>query len=267
MLSHKKWEEFCKEIQHTNTILAHEIKNSNEPWVIIKHDVETNPKAALEIAKIENKYGIEATFYVQGYLISGNVKIFKEIESLGHEVTYHYDVLDANSGDFGKAKKEFKEYLDAFSKAGFKVKTVCPHGNPLMKREGWSSNRDFFECPEVRSEFPDILDIVVDIESISNEFIYISDAGYGFNEILDISGKDKNKLHKSKPIDILRISEIIMQKSVVISTHPHRWFKYEALFIFRKSFFQFAKRIARFFYKFPLLRVIISKLFFLAKKI
>ena len=36
------------------------------------------------------------------YLLDDNILLLKEIASLGHEVTYHYDVLDSNNGEMNE---------------------------------------------------------------------------------------------------------------------------------------------------------------------
>ena len=114
MFIYKEWERFCSNIINLNIkcITAFEAlqesKSSNH-YVIIKHDVETNVKKALQLAIIEHKYNIKATYYVQSYLIENteNIRLLKKINELGHEVTYHYDVLDSNNGDYKLAETEF----------------------------------------------------------------------------------------------------------------------------------------------------------------
>lgn len=269
ILNHNNWQKICINLKKNNHLFtrADEIqKLSTYKWVLIKHDIETDPNSALEIAKIESSLDIAATYYIQGDLILKHSKIFKDIESLGHEIAYHYDVLDANDGDFSRAISDFEDNLKNFSKAGFEVKTICPHGNPLMKRNGWSSNRDFFESKFVRNKYSHLFDIVVDINNVTNNLLYISDVGYSFKEIIDISSTDQKNLHKSKSIDINTKLYKHFDKTIVISTHPHRWTKFSISFILKKYFFVLSRNIARYLYKVPIFKFIISKFFFLARK-
>ena len=69
---------------------------------------------------------------------------------MGHEITYHYDVLDSNRGNFKLAIEAFSNDIKRFKKYGFDVQTVCPHGNPVMIRDGWESNKDFFREQKVQ---------------------------------------------------------------------------------------------------------------------
>ena len=107
MFVYKDWEIFCLKIKKLGikSITAFDAlkySKTKENYVIIKHDVETNVKKALKLAYIENKFGLKATYYVQSYLLENedNNKNLKKILNLGHEVTYHYDVLDSNNGNF-----------------------------------------------------------------------------------------------------------------------------------------------------------------------
>ena len=189
----KEWQNLCSSIDAST---CHNISKIPEisptkKWIAIKHDVETNVKKAMKIAEIEAKNDIKATYYIQSYLLKDNYKDLKIISDMGHEVSYHYDVLDSNLGDFKKAIYEFSATLKDFDNYGFKVQSVCPHGNPMMNRSGWNSNKDFFRNKQVESKFSDIFDIVVHgKQKIKSDYNYVSDAGYGFKLITDIANND-----------------------------------------------------------------------------
>ena len=156
---------------------------ADKNFLILKHDVETNPQKALALAKIENRYGHCGVYYVQAYLLkdSNNVEILKKISELGHEVSYHHDVMDSNSGDLAKAMDEFESNRCIFEKYGFSINTVCQHGNPVVERNGYTSNRDFFRNETVRKKYGEIAEIMVNYrEKVNADFKYISDAGYGY---------------------------------------------------------------------------------------
>ena len=106
---YRYWDNVCDNIsQNYTTIRADEITNNiNNSWIVIKHDVETDVSKALKLAQIEHKYNIKATYYIQASLVEENYQLLQQISSLGHEVSYHYDVLDEFDGDMIKAKKSF----------------------------------------------------------------------------------------------------------------------------------------------------------------
>lgn len=271
--TYKRFNDICKTaIELKKAIPANQILTNNkkeDDWIIFKHDVETNVERALKMAKIEAKYGIKATYYVQGYLLENNVKLLKDIASLGHEVTYHYDVLDANKGDFEKAKIDFIQNVTAFEKQGFKIETLCPHGNPLMIRNGWNSNKDFFRSNTIASEFSNMLDIVVQLPStLTSEYVYISDAGFQFKIIVNV---EDNDINNGGDINITSLKEFesicIKNKKIIFSTHPHRWKTYEFSAITNKLKFKFIRSVALLVSKNKAIKKFLSKFYFLAKKI
>lgn len=272
MFIYSIWDEICQDIsQNYNTITVDRILEqvSETKWIVVKHDVETNVQKALELAKIEAKYNIKATYFVQADLLEQNSEILHQIQAFGHEVTYHYDVLDANGGDYKKATDEFIQNIKLFEKYGFSVNTVCPHGNPVMIRDGWNSNKDFFRNKRVKDSFSNILDMVVDLPNrVDYNYTYISDAGYGFKEIVNISDND---IKNTGDIDIENHKELLklinLKNNVIISTHPHRWEKNSLIFMKNVYLFRVLRIIARTLSKIPILKNIISRYYYLAKKI
>ena len=279
MFVYKEWEFFCSAIfkLNLNAITAKEalkLSKTSEKYLIIKHDVETNVDKALKLALIENKFAIKATYYVQSYLLNDNknIEVLKKIKKLGHEVTYHYDVLDANKGNYTLAEKEFDITLMRFEEQGFKVETVCPHGNPVMERTGWSSNKDFFRNKKLNSKYSNISDIVINPEKfINSEMVYISDAGFGWKIISDISNNDKAGTVKDKKIeglkDVVDILSFNNNITLIISAHPHRWNSNEVFASFKKNLFFSLKFTVQKLTKIPFMNKLIGKFYYLAKKI
>lgn len=275
---YKKWDDFCKKLcmQNIKSISAFEYLHdkSNCRKFVLKHDVETNPERALELARIENKYGHRGSYYVQAYLLNNekNIHILKDIQKLGHEVTYHHDVMDSNKGNLQKAIDEFKKNVSLFEENGFSVNTVCQHGNPIVERVGYTSNRDFFRSSDVRTLFPHITDIMVDFPEKSNsEYDYYSDAGRRFNLIFDPINNDRIK-SDDKNIAYADLNELFntlknSDRNFIISTHPHRWMKSSIKYIFKDVTFRVVKFTAKFLMKIPVFKKIMSKYYYLAKKI
>ncbi len=122
-------------------------KEPPERFAIMRHDIDRKPGNALNTARIERELGIRAMYY---FRMNGNVfrpEIMREIEGMGHEVGYHYEVLGKSKGDREKAigifRRELKEFRNVCD-----VRTICMHGNPLSKyddRELWKAYdfRDF----------------------------------------------------------------------------------------------------------------------------
>lgn len=278
MFIFKDWEHFCFQvnsfnIQCVSAAEALSLSKSTERYIIIKHDVETNVKRAIRMAEIENKYGLRATYYVQSYLLKSenNIEGLKKIQKLGHEVTYHYDVLDSNNGDYDLAEKEFDDTLLLFEKNGFSVKTVCPHGNPVMKRDGWSSNKDFFRNKNLNAKYSYIADIVINPEKfINKEMLYVSDAGFGWKIISDISNNDYQAIQKDIKLkslkDVLKLMND-QNRTLILSAHPHRWQDSQALAIMKRNLFFGLRYTVRALTKIPMVKTFVSRFYYLAKKI
>lgn len=271
---YKKWDEFCKKIHDLNihSIRARDVFNSTEKYIVLKHDVETDVSRAYEMAKIEYKYGHRGVYYVQAYLLScsQNIEILKKIESLGHEVSYHYDVMDACKGNIDDAIKEFEKNLKIFKDVGFSIYTLCQHGNPIIERVGYTSNRDFFRNTKVQKLYPHLSDIMVDFKvKAKTEYIYFSDAGRQFKLIFDPINNDIVKSdEKNLCFDNLdELIPYIEKNNCFISTHPHRWTKSAKAYVIKMWIFKVVKKIAKTIVKIPFMKRIMSRYYYLAKKI
>ncbi len=270
MFVYANWERICRDLsERFHTIPACEILKQQQSvgWIVVKHDVETDVQKAVKLAEIEKKYNISATYYIQADLLEENAALIKKIASLGHEIAYHYDVLDACDGNFDNAIEVFKDNLNTFHQLGFSIKTVCPHGNPIKIRNGWTSNKDFFRERKVNELFPDMLDIVVHLPNIlKKNYLYISDAGYVFKKIANIHNNDKSNLGDTV-LEQNMIATLDPQACVILSTHPHRWESNKFQFIMKTMRFKLLRAIARRLSAIGAIKKIMSKYYYVAKKI
>lgn len=277
MFYYKNWDRFCSWIESSNlqSCTAEDSLeiNSITPFIVLKHDVEGNVPKALKLAQIEHSHGIKGSYYVQAFLLESdeNIKILQQIKDLGHEVSYHYDVLDACNGDFIKAESEFDRILNLFHHNGFTFRTVCQHGNPVKKRIGYNSNRDFFRNHEIKSRHSNLVDMVVDYSKYTKQpYMYISDAGYMWKHITEPESNDIN--HNAANIEIGsfdKLKKYITENhtSIILSTHPHRWENTSLKINSRILIFKIIRKVARTLQKNPLMESIMNRFYFIAKKI
>lgn len=273
------WEEFCKKLsdngKHSMTAESVFDITDTEHYLVLKHDVETDVANALKIAEIEHKYGHRASYYVQSYLLDKpeSLELLKKIKNLGHEVSYHYDVMDSSKGNIEKAIIEFEENKQKFEIAGFKLKTVCQHGNPVVERIGYTSNRDFFRSQEVQKKYSEMADIMVDFKNKANtDYVYFSDAGRCFNLIFDPINNDIVKSDdKNIPFENLdKLYSYIEQNNTenfIISTHPHRWLASKIKYVIKSIIFKCVRFVAKLFMKIPIFKRVMSRYYYLAKKL
>lgn len=260
---YSEWDTFCKTLadKKLKSVTAASILRaaqngnlSNDRFINLKHDVETSPSKALDLARIEHKYGHCATYYVQAYLMTDTNKyIFAQIQEMGHEVTYHHDVMDGGKGNLQQALVIYKQNLDKFCRLGFSVETVCQHGNPVSDFE----NRDFFRSDIIQTEFPKQADIMVDfMKKIGRKYVYISDVGMSFKIVADPVNSDKvPEVEKYIVLgDIMNVVPELVnhpENSYIISAHPHRYNKSAFTAVSRKMIFVCIKTVAKILFKVP----------------
>lgn len=275
VFEYKKWDEFCKRLHEAGltSIPACDVGESKGRYIVLKHDVETDVPRAVELAKIEHKYGHRGSYYVQAYLMKEkkNVDLLKQLQQMGHEISYHYDVMDSNKGNLENAITEFEDHRLLFERYGFHIITVCQHGNPVIERVGYTSNRDFFRSQRVQELYPNVADIMVNYkEKYHTDYTYYSDAGRKFSTIYDPINNDRvNSEEKNiKYEDLNEVFDAIKSAgNVILSTHPHRWTKSAVEYTIKNSVFKAIKGTAKFLLHIPGMKKILGRYYYLAKKI
>jgi len=183
---------------------------------IIRHDVDKKPENALEMAKLEKEYNINSTYYFRMNKSVFIPEIIRKIAKMGHEIGYHYEVLDRAKGDFKKAITIFERDLKEFRKI-CDVKTVCMHGNPLtpwINAEIWKKY-DFKKFDIIGEPYISIQD-----EGIT----YLSDTGRSWSEKFSVKDKiNTNKLRIDNTDMLIKLIKSRKIKKLHILTHPNRW--------------------------------------------
>ena len=278
IFTYSVWENFCKSLVengfHSVTAKSllsdaiHRIPQENR-WVNLKHDVEANPAKSLRLAQIEAKYGHKATYYVQSYLMTEeNKQLFLAIQDLGHEVTYHHDVVDGSKGYLDDAIVIFNENLEKFKKLGFVVETVCQHGNPMTDFD----NRDFFRNAEIQARFPQMADIMVNFkELLGQNYVYISDVGMLFKIVNNpYNLGDFNKDQYTVLGDLDNVMDEIndhQELNYIISSHPHRYYQSAIVAWLKKMMFSTVRGVANVLFKIPGLKKLLFRFNFISKKL
>ena len=191
--------------------------NKPDTAVILRHDVDVSAEKALRMAKLERKVGVKSTYYFR-YPKTFNPKIMKEIESMGHEVGYHYEVLDKAKGDheqairlFGQELAEFRKHVD--------VKTISMHGGVLTKYD----NRDLWKKHDFK-DFGIIGEAYLSLDF--NKIKYFTDTGRDWSgrySIKDNTGVVGHREGIKNTCDLIRMLEDEKHQLICITTHPKRW--------------------------------------------
>lgn len=195
------------------------LETNREIGIIIRHDVDRTPLNALKMADFENQMGIRATYFFRSHSHVFKKEIIGKIQSLGHEIGYHYENLSDSKGDYNKAIRSFSETLEKFREIAT-IKTICMHGSPLSKYD----NRFLWE----KYNFQDFGIAGEPYFSVDfNKTAYITDAGRKWN---DEKVNFRDRVNSTIHLDIKSTDDIIKliksseaPSSLMINMHPHNW--------------------------------------------
>lgn len=214
----KMYREICRALKDLNVVTVEQylLGNNETPFVILRHDVDREMGNALAMAELEHKLGLNSTYYFR-YPRTFNIPTISRIQSLGHEVGYHYEVLDKAGGNPVKAIDIFCQELDIF-REHFQIKTVCMHGNPLTPWDGrsiWKS-KNF-------SDFGLLGEAYI---SCKNPLVYLTDTGRNWSGIHNVKDSLESsniavRIHNTRHL-IELLNEHFFE-TLYLNCHPERW--------------------------------------------
>lgn len=188
----------------------------DKPRLFLRHDVDSMPPAAVELAKIESELGLKSTFFFRCVRSAFDPDVIETIHEMGMEVGYHYETLDRADGIPQRAIEITKDDLKRLRQIA-PVTTVAMHGNPLTPYD----NRDLWK-------YYDYHDLGIKLEAyeiISDKLKYFTDTGRNWDEtrgnMLDM-GKTVTEIRLTDTPSLIRY----VQKNIAdvcISAHPNRW--------------------------------------------
>lgn len=198
-------------------------QTSPEKFCLIRHDVDRMPGRALSMAKIEHEMGIVSTYYFRKKPYTFKPHIIKEIESLGHEVGYHYENLSDTNGDVEAGLEDFIMNLAEFRKIAT-IKTCAMHGQPLKPYD----NRDLWKIPENMSTLKNKLGMLgeVYLNIDYSDIAYINDTGRNWTSTASNRRDKVNSLVKadfSSGDELLHYLQNNPHNKICFQIHPERW--------------------------------------------
>jgi hypothetical protein len=183
--------------------------------VILRHDVDRKILNALRMANLEHEIGIHSTYYFR-YPYTFKPDIIREIQDLGHEIGYHYEVSSKAKGEYQKAIALFKSELEDFRKI-FPVDTICAHGNVLSPHD----NLDLWKQYDFRN-----YGLKGEAYLSVRDIDYFSDVGRDWNRISNISDFIGTDRPMEQPQTTDNLIGVIRKKGppvLMLSIHPERW--------------------------------------------
>ena len=200
-------------------------ERKEEPFVILRHDVDLKAKNSLRTAQIEHELGIKASYYFRVVPQSNQPEIIRAITALGHEIGYHYEDMAIAQGDAEQAFAHFKKQL-AYFRQFYPVRTICMHGAPTSKWDG----RELWKHYDYRQEGI-VGEPYFDVD-FSHVF-YLTDTGRCWDGY-KVSVRDKIPQYQdqwtakgwvySTTQQLIRaIQKKQLPPRIMITTHPQRW--------------------------------------------
>lgn len=244
-----KYRKLCKAISNSGyqTLTMEEYfsyKEKARRYILIRHDIDSIPNYAQKMAKLENEMNISSTYYfrhIEGLFIPD---LMRNIAELGHEIGYHYEVVDKSLGDYEVAIKLFAKELADFRDI-YDVKTIAQHGSPLLGNLAATSvtgiynilkniivnknvftkwvNADLWNKYDFR-DFGILGEAYISFDF--NEIKYLSDSGrnwdptkYKFRDIVNVNSDLKIK-NTDDIIDLINSEQL---DAIYLLVHPSQW--------------------------------------------
>lgn len=213
-----KYQELCHALQENYTVctVSEYISGKPDEWsAILRHDIDRKIKNALRTAELEQGMGIHASYYFR-YPYTFKPEIIRKIQSLGHEIGYHYEVMSKTKGNYPKAIALFQAELEAFRKV-CPVDTICAHGQPFHPTD----NRLLWKRYDVH-DYGLKGEAYLSVGTID----YFSDAGRcwnGRNNLRSFMGTERSPEQPETTNDLIDLIRKKRSRVLYLTTHPERW--------------------------------------------
>jgi len=214
-------------------ILLHALKSANYKFqtfeeyldhsvqrtTLLRHDVDSWPVNAFQMAEIEAEFDIKATYYFRTSLLSYNEGIIRQIAALGHEIGYHYEDLSTHNGNYNNAIKSFERNLDIFRKF-YPVKTIAMHGKPLSR---WD-NLDLWKKYDFR-DYGIVGEPYLSIDF--DQVLFLTDTGncwdgYKYSIRDHVQSNFRFSIHSTYDL-IEHLTKNQLPDRIMLNIHPARW--------------------------------------------
>jgi len=220
------------------------LKEKPPKYILIRHDVDSEPDYALKMARLEKEMNISSTYYfrhMEGLFLP---ELMKSISYMGHEIGYHYEVLDKAFGNYELAINLFEKELSDFRNV-CDIETIAQHGSPLLGSVSATSvtgvckiltniilNKDIFTRwvnVDLWNEYDFKNYGIIGEAYLSLDFskiVYLSDSGrswdptkYKFRDTINV----KSNLNIRNTDDIIRIIKLEQLDALCLLVHPNQW--------------------------------------------
>ncbi|MFC2005854.1 glycosyltransferase [Chloroflexota bacterium] len=221
-----KYESLCREILYSGYTIStvdSYLNNGNlgVKTVVLRHDVDRKLESALQMARLEQALGIRSTYYCRMNKGVPPPAAIKTIADMGHEIGYHYEVLDKAKGKQEEATQLFHQELGELRKM-ITVTTTCMHGNPLTK---WDNGGFWQNLTPADFNLKGDAYLSMDFEKV----MYYSDTGrtwldgkFNIKDVVPAGVRSMNKPVLATTDDLIGLVQS-REYNLYILVHPSRW--------------------------------------------
>jgi len=135
-------------LKHSHRIVrVRDVSWRSTPLLVLRHDIDFSPEAALRVAEIETRLGIRSTYFV---LLSSpfydmsekrNVDIVRRILELGHEIGFHYSPSELRSSEMEISEALKVQIRTLEQLIGTRVFSIARHGGWV--RDPFAAIKDY----------------------------------------------------------------------------------------------------------------------------
>lgn len=248
----KKYRELCSIITDLDySVITLEeyftLRKLPEKFIILRHDVDDEPEYALTMAQLENVFNIKSTYYFRTVENVFKINLIEQIHNLGHEIGYHYEVLDEAKGNYAMAINIFNENLVKF-KGLCEIKTIAQHGSPLVGQLSATSISGiwniFLNIVKGNKVFTNWVNADIWKEYDFNEFgivgeaylsidfkdvYYISDTGMSWNnkyrmkDVINQNPPGFDRFNIKSTNELIKMIKINKTNRIYLLVHPDQW--------------------------------------------
>lgn len=242
------YKDFIKQLAENKEIIVVPLKDfdstidSTKIIIGLRHDVDRDIRTAKKMAKIENEYGIQSSYYIlhtADYYLRyyknkeqhsrRMLKFLKAIQNKhNHEIGWHNDLLTLQIIYNINPIEFFHNELDWLRKKGINIVGSASHGSHFCDNYGYKNNYFFKECYKQTDKYPNTDFVLIEKDTVYFEKATFQDFDLSYeayylnnNKYFSDASYSNSKRWSVKNFDF---SELEQGDRVIILTHPIHWY-------------------------------------------
>jgi hypothetical protein len=208
----------------------------------LRHDVEERIASALQVAELEHRHGLPATYFILhtaryygrvGWRRAGHreslLPKLQRLQQLGHEVGWHNDLVTLQCVHDVEPREYLQRELAWLRGHGIDVRGSASHGSYWTERLGYHNNYFFEDLKDAEEGYPNDVAVVqagartcelskgrLDEFGLEYEAYHLDEGRYFSDGRFDAAGR---RWHPAE----LDLDQLEPGDSMIVLTHPDYW--------------------------------------------